>query len=118
MKKSWGLIPKILTGEKTIESRWYRSKIAPWNKVALKDVIYFKNSGGLIELKATVSEVLQFEFKNISEIKNVIKKYGKDICLIEPNPKKWGRVPRYGILIKLINPEKVSNQFKIKKFHL
>ena len=115
MKKYWGLIPKILTGEKIIESRWYRSKIVPWNKVALKDVIYFKNSSGLIELKATVSEVLQFEFKNISEIKNVIKKYGKDICLIESNPKKWGRVPRYGILIKLTNPEKVSKPFKINK---
>lgn len=24
MKKSWGLTRKILSGEKTIESRWYR----------------------------------------------------------------------------------------------
>lgn len=115
MKKSWGLIPKILSGEKTIESRWYQSRISPWNNISAKDTVYFKNSGGLIEARANVSKVFQFEFKNISEIKNVVKKYGKDICLIERNPEKWGRVPRYGILIKLENPKIIPKPFQINK---
>ncbi|MEI7477466.1 MAG: hypothetical protein WCJ81_02865 [bacterium] len=33
MKKSRKLIPKIVSGEKTIESRWYQTKRAPWNTV-------------------------------------------------------------------------------------
>ncbi|HII29434.1 TPA: hypothetical protein HA317_00010 [Candidatus Woesearchaeota archaeon] len=32
MKKSWGLTRKILTGEKRIESRWYKSRCPPWDK--------------------------------------------------------------------------------------
>ncbi len=31
MKKSWGLVPKILAGEKICESRWYKSKRPPWD---------------------------------------------------------------------------------------
>jgi len=34
MKRSWGLIPKILSGEKTIESRWYKKRIPPWNRIS------------------------------------------------------------------------------------
>jgi len=33
MKKSWGLLPKILTGEKKIESRWYNNRYSPWDKI-------------------------------------------------------------------------------------
>lgn len=33
LKKSWPLIPKILNKQKTIESRWYKVKCAPWNKI-------------------------------------------------------------------------------------
>ena len=32
MKKSWGLIPKILDGRKKIESRWGIHKCSPWGK--------------------------------------------------------------------------------------
>lgn len=45
MKPSWKLIPKILSGEKTIESRWYQTRRAPWNGIAAGDVVYFKDSG-------------------------------------------------------------------------
>lgn len=27
------LIPKILSGEKKIESRWYMMRVAPWDKI-------------------------------------------------------------------------------------
>ena len=45
MNKRWKLIPKILDGSKTIESRWYVNKIKPWNSIKEDDKIYFKNSG-------------------------------------------------------------------------
>ena len=31
MKKEWKLTEKIITGEKRIESRWYKDKYPPWN---------------------------------------------------------------------------------------
>ena len=43
MKKSWGLVEKILAGEKTVESRWYKSKCVPWDRIKPKDIIYFKD---------------------------------------------------------------------------
>ena len=61
MKKEWGLIPKILSGEKTVESRWYKNKVCPWNKVFVGDTLYFKNSGEEITVKAAVTRVEQLE---------------------------------------------------------
>ena len=51
MKKSWGLIPKILDGTKTCESRWYRSRVAPWDKIRPGDNLYFKNAGEPVSIK-------------------------------------------------------------------
>lgn len=61
MKKSLKLLPKILSGEKTIESRWYMAKFAPWNKIKAGEKIYFKDMGEPVTVKAEVSKVLQFE---------------------------------------------------------
>ena len=60
MKRSWGLIPKILNGSKTVESRWYQRRYAPWNKIKKGEKIYFKDSAEPVTIKAEVSKVLQF----------------------------------------------------------
>ncbi|MBU1110601.1 hypothetical protein KKB83_03215 [Patescibacteria group bacterium] len=36
MKKSWGLIPMIKSGKKKAESRWYKTRIAPWGRVHIR----------------------------------------------------------------------------------
>jgi len=81
MKKEWGLIDKIRAGEKTIESRWYKFRRDPWNKIEPGDIIYFKNSGGPVELSAKVSKVLQFDTLDEKKIREILGKYGKAICL-------------------------------------
>jgi hypothetical protein len=43
MQKSWGLTEKIVTGQKAIESRWYKGKYAPWGRSFSGDTIYFKS---------------------------------------------------------------------------
>ena len=60
MKSSWKLLPKILSGEKTVESRWYKTKACPWNRVFPGDTIYFKDSGKPVTLKARVTRVQQY----------------------------------------------------------
>ena len=60
MKSSWKLLPKILSGEKIVESRWYKTKACPWNRVFPGDTIYFKDSGKPVTLKARVTRVQQY----------------------------------------------------------
>lgn len=58
MKKSWNLTAKILSGEKKIESRWYLTRRKPWDCIKKGEVIYFKNSGESVNLKAIVKKVI------------------------------------------------------------
>jgi ASC-1-like (ASCH) protein len=116
MNKSWNLIPKIVSGQKTIESRWYQTRRAPWNAIREGDIIYFKNSGELVTARATVSKVLQFNLLNINHIKDIVKKYGKDICIVNPDPHTWGNtLPKYCILMHLKDAYYVDVPFRIDK---
>lgn len=115
MNKSWKLIPKILSGEKSIESRWYQTRRAPWNTIQAGDTVYFKNSGERVIAEADVSKVLQFEIKTEADAKKIVKQYGKEICIVNPDPKTWGKLPRYSILIFLENPKPVSKPFNVNK---
>ncbi len=78
MKKSWNLTNKILTGEKKIESRWYKNKYPPWNKIKENEIIYFKDSGDPVTIKAEVDKVLQFDNLNENKVLEILNKYGKD----------------------------------------
>lgn len=115
MKKSWGLIPKILTGEKSIESRWYKTRRPPWGIIKTGDTLFLKNGGELVTATATVSAVHQFEIETVRDAEKIIQKFGKQLCLVEPTPKKWGSLPRYCVLMELKNPKKVGEPFEINK---
>ena len=114
-KKSWGLIPKILVGEKTIESRWYQTRRTPWDKAQAGDVIYFKNSGELVTARAVVSEVLQFQIDNRDELRRLVRKYGREICLVNPDVDTWVKLPKYCVLLRLRAPRKLKTPFRINK---
>lgn len=64
MKKQWGLIPKILKGTKIVESRWYKTRRTPWNKVKKGDILYFKDSGHPVTVRSKVIDVKQYEIRN------------------------------------------------------
>lgn len=115
MKKSWGLIPKILSGEKTIESRWYQTRRAPWGKIRKGERVYFKNSGEAVIAQATASEVLQFEIFSSIDAVRIVEKYGKEIAFLNSNPKTWRKLPRYCILIRLQSPKLIDKPFEIDK---
>ena len=115
MKKNWKLIPKILSGEKTIESRWYKNRIAPWNKVKKHDTIFFKNSGEPIIAAATVSEVLQFENLNQPQFQKIMRKYADKICLNTREYNEYFKSKNYAILIFLKDPRKIDKPIHIDK---
>src|SRR3989344_679481 len=76
MRKSWKLTEKILNGEKTIESRWYANRYVPWNKIKAGEIIYFKDSGEPVTIKAEVKKVLQFSDLTPAKVKKILDDYG------------------------------------------
>lgn len=75
MKKSLGLLEKIVKGSKTIESRWYLSKKAPWDRIKKEDTVYFKDSGCPVTVGAKVSGVLQHDDLNPEKVRELLDKY-------------------------------------------
>ncbi|MBU0776735.1 hypothetical protein KKH23_03235 [Patescibacteria group bacterium] len=117
MKKSWGFTQKILDGEKTLESRWYKTRRVPWGKIKKDDAVYFKNSGELTTAKAIVSKVIEFEELTPRKVKGILDRHWKDLGISKeelPDFYKRFKNKKYCILIFLKNPRKVT-PFKISK---
>ncbi|MFA5348941.1 MAG: hypothetical protein WC309_01055 [Candidatus Paceibacterota bacterium] len=117
MRKSWGLIPKIMNGQKKIESRWYSVKCKPWNSINEGETVYFKDSGEPVKLKAEVGKVMQFADLTPNRVKEILNKYGNDDGLEkEKIPEFFERFKdkKYCILIFLKDPRKIE-PFEIDK---
>lgn len=81
LSKSKKLLSKIIEGKKTIESRWYKFKKTPYNNINSDDIVYFKESGEPVTVKAKVEKVLFFEDLDSEKIKKIIEEYGEGICI-------------------------------------
>ncbi len=117
MKKSWGLTQKILSGEKKIESRWYTSRVAPWDRIKPGDMVYFKDSGESVSLKAQVHNVLQFSDLTPQKVQEILSQYGKDDGIDSADISKFFDMfqnKQYCILIFLKKPQ-VVQPFHINK---
>ena len=103
MNKKLGLIDHILSGQKTIETRWYKNKSAPYDKITSGDTIYFKNSGGPVCASAKVCRVEQFSNLNIKLVQKIVDQYGAKglIDIQNKNVASWAQDKRYAILIWL-----------------
>ncbi|MEK9153475.1 MAG: ASCH domain-containing protein [Patescibacteria group bacterium] len=77
MKKSWGLTRKILSGQKTCEERWYKTKRPPFGIAKAGDIIYFKDSGEPVSIKAKITKVLQFDNLTPEKSAEIASKYAK-----------------------------------------
>lgn len=117
MDRSLGFIPKVLSGQKTIESRWYKKKTEPWDDIEKGDTIYFKNASEPVEAKAISYKVLQFENLTPVKVDELLDKYYKGIGLESFDIdyfKDLYKDKKYCILIFLESPQKVE-PFKINK---
>ena len=115
MKKSWKLTEKIITGKKKIESRWYKHRYPPWNKIKAGDKIYFKDSGEPVKILATTEKILQFSDLNPKKVKEIIQEYGEAIALNNPEASfNLFKAKKYCMLIYLKNPQKIQ-PFHINK---
>ena len=111
MKKSWKLTEKILSGEKRIESRWYKSKYSPWGRIKKGDIVYFKDSGEPVSIKAKVEKIITFSDLNPKKIKQILNKYAKDDGIDKnqlPMFFKRFKDKKYCLLIFLKEPKKIK----------
>ncbi len=69
----------ILSGEKSIESRWYRSRKAPFGNIRAGETVYLKEPGKPVSAKCEVEKALFFEHLDKAKIEGIIKKYGSRI---------------------------------------
>lgn len=119
IKKGDDLLGDILSGNKTIESRWYVNKIAPWDRIKKGETVYFKESGCPVTAKAKVKNVIQYGNLSKNIVTEIITKYGKQIA---PSTSKkdfivWAekkKNKRYCILVFLKNVEMIE-PFEIDK---
>src|SRR6266566_1543343 len=79
MQKSWGFTEKIATCQKTIESRWYNVRYAPWGRISAGDSIYFKNTGEPITIKAEVEKELNFSDLTPEKVQTILEDYSKEL---------------------------------------
>lgn len=117
MKKSWGLLPRILSGEKKIESRWYKVKAAPWGKIGAGETIYFKNSGEPVTVKAKVDKVKVYADLTPGKVRQILKDYARDDGIEAEDIKVFYerfKSKKYCLLIFLKDPQKIK-PFQINK---
>ncbi len=117
LSKKRKLLDKIISGEKTIESRWYKSKTAPWNRIKSGEVVYFKDSGDPVKVKAEVDKVLFFEDLDLEKVKEIVNDYGDKIALSKNKDDQFWKYlnnRKYCILIFLKNVHEIE-PFNINK---
>lgn len=112
LAKKRKLLGRILSGEKTIESRWYVSRRTPWNMIAPNDTVYFKESGDPIVAKALVEKAIFVELTP-AVVKGLLREYGDRICLTA-QAYEGLKDKRYSILIFLKDVERIE-PFEIDK---
>lgn len=100
----------MLEGKKTIESRFSKNKILPYNEISKNDLVIVKKSSGNVVAYFTIKEVLFLNLNEtpINEIKN---KYGKELC-VEENFWFSKKDSNYATLIF------IDKIIKLKPFHI
>jgi hypothetical protein len=117
MRKSWGLTQKILEGKKIIESRWYKTRYPPFDRISVGDVVYFKNSGEPVKIRAEVSDVKQFSELTPAKVRQILDEYGERDGIDKQKTNEFFQMfkdKKYCVLVFLKNP-KVIEPFKVNK---
>lgn len=72
----------MLDEKKTIESRFSKNKIMPYNKISKDDIVIAKKSGGNIVAFFTIKDILFYDLNEVS-IDKIKNKYNKYLCVGE-----------------------------------
>jgi ASC-1-like (ASCH) protein len=91
---------KIIFGEKTIESRFSRYKIAPYRKIKAGDIVFLKRCAGEILAIASVDRSDFFALSSSKDVIKIMELYYKELAL-EDTFKNQKITSKYATLIYL-----------------
>lgn len=74
---------KILSGKKTIESRFSNRKNPPYGVISAGDLVYIKPSGKDIIGQFRVKKVIFFDGLEVGDVGEIKEKYGKALAVDE-----------------------------------
>ena len=102
-----GYIEKILSGMKTIESRFSANRIAPYGKISKGDIVYLQETGKKVTASFNVCDVLYFSNLSPETISDIKQQYGKEICA---DDEFWEKKQnsRYATLIFISDPQLIE----------
>lgn len=110
----------ILSGKKTVETRFSQFKIAPFGQISIGDIVFIKISGGEIVGQFKVKQVHSFEGLEAKDLEKIFQEYGEKISLsgkLEDQKYQQTKVSsRYGTLIFITQAERlITSPIKFKK---
>lgn len=112
LKKQY--LDKILEGSKTIESRIMKAKCPPFDCVSAGDILFFKESAGMVVAKAQAAAVKQFSELTPEAVAKLKTEYNDRIC---GDDDYWQLKAdsEYATLVKLKNVETIPPRRIYKK---
>ncbi|MBI2599667.1 hypothetical protein HYW43_01975 [Candidatus Daviesbacteria bacterium] len=106
---------KILSGEKTIESRFSKAKLVPFGLISAGDLVYIKPSGKDIIGQFRVKKVIFFDGLEASDLVDLEEQYGKGIAADE-SYWKTNKGAKYATLIFIGNSNRfITSPIKLTK---
>ena len=73
----------ILDGRKSVESRFTKTRCAPFGRISIGDKLFLKQSSGAVCARATVSKVKEFTNLTEEKVNKLKKQYNHLICGVE-----------------------------------
>lgn len=105
----------ILSGKKTVESRFSKKKNPPFLQISSGDLVYIKPSGKDIIGQFRVKKVIFFDGLETGDIKEIKEKYGSKLAIDESYWKEK-ETARFGTLIFIGDSSKfITSPIKISK---
>lgn len=113
-------INAILSGKKTVETRFSQHRIAPFGEIRVGDLVYMKPPGEEITGQFRVKKVFSFEGLTPKDLEKIFLDYRKEISMgdsMEDERYKRGKASsRFGTLIFIGESERfITSPVKIKK---
>ena len=106
---------KILSGKKTVESRFSKRRDPPYGAISAGDLVYIKPSGKDIIGQFRVKKVIFFDGLESSDVLDIKKRYGKELDIDE---KYWKskETAKYATLIFIGDSNRfITSPVKIPK---
>ena len=109
-------LERILSGEKTIESRIGMTRRAPFGRVSVGERLYLKESGGPVRATAVVARVLCEDGLTPERVEELAREFTERICA---TPAYWEEklTARCATLLWLTRVEQVRYGPEVPRFH-